>query len=601
MSAYAIPREHSRLNSDLTRVSCVTPCGSYPAIQVEIPATKPSMMAQAQPDLDFCELSEPTLVKAKVVGSINPAIRLENEHQATVAISHSTGPHRSTTGAKVFTEPFPVNRLELQKLQWAYHCATDIQSEEDFCVFFENLKQLDKCCFASFGGQILDAINNRETPESLVDFDDRYLVLIQLLAHADLATAKNFHERAEKLWMSFANSLVRYTRLKTALKNTQSCLNNQRAAGAKLYRVSPLMYRGVREQLINAANINKELKSLDETEAVQWYIPLDKTYHRSFQRFVTADDKSSADVKWINSTNETPVDLFTVLSVPQARVCRAPTGITWNQDGRFQFRYTNSDMYHYFRMSGFAAFSPVTRHVELAYFLPRIGNRNYYHSLVDKLPALHGYKLLGLSCPIVSSYELDDTERHFCEQLGINPDDIICDINGELIATRGIIPDVEGLRAPFFDYCRTRPVEKTRYGDKIYITRANSNERPLVNEVDVQKLMLTHGFGIVAMENYSLQEQMAIARNAKIIVSPHGAGLSNMVFSPKGTAIVELIPDRYMTPLFKQLAIDCNHRYSCLLGSVDSKSEHIESTLSWRIDLQKLESLLLKTHDLQDC
>lgn len=558
-------------------------------------------MAQAQPNTDFCELSDLTLVKAKVVGSINSAIRLENEQQATVATSHLRSVGRSIPHADVFAEAFPVNRLEIQKLQWAYHCTSDIQSEEDFFVFFENLKQLDTSCFVNFGGQILDAINNREIPEFLHEFDDRYLILIQLLAHADLAMAVDFHERAEKLWMKFANSLVRYTRLETALKNTQSCLNNQRTAGAKLHRVSPLMHRGVREKLINSAAINKELKSLDETDAVQWHIPLDKTYHRSFQRFTTADDKSVADVKWINSTKDTSVDMFTVLSVPQARVCRAPTGIAWRQDNRFQFRYVNSDMYHYFRMSGFAAFSPVVRHVELAYFLPRIGNRNYYHSLVDKLPALHGYKLLGLSCPIVSTYELDETERHFCEQVGINPDDIICDTNGELIATRGIIPDVEGLRAPFFDYCRTHTIDKTRYGEKIYITRANSNERPLVNELEVQKLMLTHGFGIVAMENYSLQEQMAIARNAKIMVSPHGAGLSNMVFSQKGTAIVELIPDRYMTPLFKQLAIDCNHRYSCLLGSVDFKSEHIESTLTWRIDLQKLESLLLKTHDLQDC
>jgi len=48
-----------------------------------------------------------------------------------------------------------------------------------------------------------------------------------------------------------------------------------------------------------------------------------------------------------------------------------------------------------------------------------------------------------------------------------------------------------------------------------------------------------------------------------------------MVFANAGTAIVELIPDKYMTPLFKQMAIDCNHRYSTLLGSMENSGDSV--------------------------
>lgn len=555
-------------------------------------------MAQAQPQLDFCELPEPLPEKAKVIGSIKSADTIEREAQTNSISAYSLARESLTRTPQPFPEPMPTHRLKIQKLQWAYQCVSHIRSQTGFQEFFNNLKHVDKNAFDDFGGQILHAIDRNQSEFSTAGFDDKYLILIQLLAHADLSMAIELHERAEQLWINVSNSLVRYTRLRIALEKTRTGLNNQKEAGATLSRILPLMQGGIREELINAAAINKELIRLEGSDAVQWCVPLEKTYRRSFQRFTTADDNSTADMKWINATVDSEVNMFTVMSVPATRVCKAPTGIAWKQANGFHFNYKNSDMYHYFRMSGIATFSPITRHLQTAYFLPRIGNNNRYHTLVDKLPALLGYTLMGLNCPIVSTYPLDDTERHFCEQLGIDPDEIIYDNNGALTADRGMIPDVEGLRAPFFEYCQTLVTGKTHFGKKIYITRANSTERPLVNELDVQKLMLKHGFGIVAMENYSLLEQLAIARNADIMVSPHGAGLSNMVFSQPGTAIVELIPDRYMTPLFKQLAIDCNHRYSCLIGNVDSKPTHIEPTLNWQIDLNKLASLLLKIRDL---
>jgi len=243
-------------------------------------------------------------------------------------------------------------------------------------------------------------------------------------------------------------------------------------------------------------------------------------------------------------------------------------------------------------MSGRAAFSPVTRHVQQAYFLPRIGNNNYYHSLVDKLPALIAYKRMNLSCPIVATYKLDKIERYLCKELGIDPDEIIVDTQGALIADRGFIPKVESLRAPFYEHCRTRPTLSASTKKRIYISRSRSADRPLQNESSIHELLEANSFSIVHMEDHSFEEQISIARNADVIVAPHGAGLTNMIFAESGTSVVELIPDRYMTPLFKQLAIDCSHKYSTLMGEVEENDSDTNTPLAWSIDLSRLEALI---------
>jgi len=224
--------------------------------------------------------------------------------------------------------------------------------------------------------------------------------------------------------------------------------------------------------------------------------------------------------------------------------------------------------------------------------LPRYGINNYYHSLVDKLPGLYGYKLLNLDCPILSTYELDDSERHFAELLGINPDNIKVDTRGEISAQMGILPNIGGLRPLFFDFLSEIPKLPSPVGPNVYITRERSNDRIMENESNVHEIVEQHGFDIVAMEDFTLEDQMAIASSASTIMSPHGAGLANMVFAKKDTKIVELIPDRYMTPLFKQLSVDCGHRYSVVLGKVQQKGDKVETELRWDVDLDTLESVL---------
>jgi len=492
-------------------------------------------MAQAQPKIDDDVTPEPNAQLAPVVGTIAPAERsLDKPDARLVSISSekttsqpaappsipastkpSITPSAQPSVQPAFSDvhqltPFPEQQTEQQKLQWTYSYILNVTTLEEFFEFFAQLKQLDENSFSLFGGEILDAVRDDKNPFFIDAFDDRYLTLIQLMAHASLPLATAFHNRAEQLCYSHANSLIRYTRLRTALKNSHTALINQKASGALLKRINPVMDRGIREELIEISALKSQLKTIATDEAVQWHFPHEKSYRRSFQRVSVSDEMGVANRLWIDPTSDKTSELFTVLSVPNVRVSRAPTGISWQDgSGNYYYRYRNSDMYHYFRMSGTAAFSPVKRHLQFAFFIPRIGNQNHYHTLVDKLPALMAYKQFGLDCPIVSTFELDDTEKYFCRGLGIDPDTIIVDSLGELIAERGIIADAETMRAPFYEYCQSLELPNMRFGKKIYISRASSKDRPMANEAEVEALMLSKGFGIVAMERYSLEEQIA--------------------------------------------------------------------------------------------
>ncbi|NVK32868.1 MAG: glycosyltransferase family 61 protein [Rhodobacteraceae bacterium] len=70
------------------------------------------------------------------------------------------------------------------------------------------------------------------------------------------------------------------------------------------------------------------------------------------------------------------------------------------------------------------------------------------------------------------------------------------------------------------------------FSDRIYIHRGHqsANGRSIDNIDEVVELLEGHGFRLVDPQNHSLKEQMEIFSRAGTVVSPHGAGLANILF-----------------------------------------------------------------------
>ena len=76
--------------------------------------------------------------------------------------------------------------------------------------------------------------------------------------------------------------------------------------------------------------------------------------------------------------------------------------------------------------------------------------------------------------------------------------------------------------------------------DRIYIVRKQTDHGLLPNEREIASQLNSLGFKSVAMEEFTLSEKAWILGRVNTIVSPGGAGLSNIVFANPGTRVIEL-------------------------------------------------------------
>lgn len=121
------------------------------------------------------------------------------------------------------------------------------------------------------------------------------------------------------------------------------------------------------------------------------------------------------------------------------------------------------------------------------------------------------------------------------------------------------------LRKKFINY-----KSKKKFFKKIYIDRSDSeldrsNNRQIVNEHEIKKILKEKKFQFIKLSEYSFKDQIAIFNDAKIIVGNHGAGFANIVFSKKKTIIIEFI-DKNTPTTFKKISKDLNLNYKFIKG-----------------------------------
>jgi hypothetical protein len=75
---------------------------------------------------------------------------------------------------------------------------------------------------------------------------------------------------------------------------------------------------------------------------------------------------------------------------------------------------------------------------------------------------------------------------------------------------------------------------------RIYVSRAGAHERRVHNDSVVLDALSSYGFESYRLEELPIVEQVQLFADADVVVGPHGAGLSNIVYS-EDVAVVELL------------------------------------------------------------
>jgi capsular polysaccharide biosynthesis protein len=134
------------------------------------------------------------------------------------------------------------------------------------------------------------------------------------------------------------------------------------------------------------------------------------------------------------------------------------------------------------------------------------------------------------------------------------------------------------------------PAPADARGRKLFLSRATAASRRIVNEAEIEPVLAGHGFEVVDPAGMSIAEQVALFSQASAVAGPHGAGLTNLLFSPPGTAVVEIFaaPAAQGVSNYRVLASHLGLPYSRLLAVPVPNEGRGPHYLDMRLDPQLL-------------
>lgn len=224
---------------------------------------------------------------------------------------------------------------------------------------------------------------------------------------------------------------------------------------------------------------------------------------------------------------------------------------------------------------------------------------NYYHTLIDNLP-----RLLALNRPPYSTLDeikllcpgsLTSMEKYFISKLA--PDNLrvvtvdrwrLYKLEKTLLTPfktqkfAGYLPEryVQAFRE------KVLPNRPSKQQHRLFISREKANTRLVENQQELQDKLHAFGFQTIILEELTPAQQVELFYDAEAVVAAHGAGLTNLLFSPH-LKVLELFPTWYLIPHFYYLSKSLDHHYTYLCGKTEYRNIR-----SFSVDIPKVLRLL---------
>lgn len=245
--------------------------------------------------------------------------------------------------------------------------------------------------------------------------------------------------------------------------------------------------------------------------------------------------------------------------------------------------------------------SPGGRALNLASCYAR---ENYCHFLLDALPRLELALRAGVSFDDVDAILVPDflgsSRDAFYRALGLPGEKLVRLQPGVQYTFAELLqPSFPGRESyvPLWvaDFYRERLLKPLGFTQerrlRLYVARS---QRGLANDDEVWRLLQPLGFQRV--EPTTWEENVTLFAHADVIVGPHGAGLSNVIFAPAGARLIELVPGDRPFPYFYSAACAAGVRYSALLTTPltlpGTEYRRLPSDDPYRVDVEALAPLL---------
>lgn len=237
--------------------------------------------------------------------------------------------------------------------------------------------------------------------------------------------------------------------------------------------------------------------------------------------------------------------------------------------------------------------------------LTTFSQSNYFHWLFDVIPKIHlldksGLKPDKIYVEVKSKFQIDTLQL-----IGYESEKIVNSSTSYLLSASQLfvpsLPDYNVgnmpawscnfLRQTFLS-CATQGSEVSeKKHRRVYISRADAKYRKITNELEIIQFLEKYEFSVVKLESMSFLDQVRLFRDVEIVVAPHGAGLSNLVFCTKQAKVIEIFSPNYINGCFCNLSQQVELDYYCLIGEGGERPKSYELyrvTDNIKVDLNKL-------------
>lgn len=188
---------------------------------------------------------------------------------------------------------------------------------------------------------------------------------------------------------------------------------------------------------------------------------------------------------------------------------------------------------------------------------------NYYHWIVETVPKIRYVRkyeeVTGRDVTFLFPANLPTWMDDTVDLLGIPEEKRERAKSSIYQVDNLIIPSFPPLIREDYDWLRTTVLEHLSVNSDasnahhhVYISRSNAIERRVVNEDEVRDMLSTYDFRTYRPENRSVGWNAQLFKNAELVVGPHGAGLTDIVFTRDGS-LLELFGAKVKPP-YEELA-----------------------------------------------
>ncbi len=198
---------------------------------------------------------------------------------------------------------------------------------------------------------------------------------------------------------------------------------------------------------------------------------------------------------------------------------------------------------------------------------------DFYHVLIDLLPRLYALQhepyIKLPEIKLLIDGEPTGIEKYFLEKL-LPSNVVITSVKRKRLYKPEKMVFLPFLTQQYAGYLpeqyvqffvsRVAPKRPRKKQNRIFVSREKANKRRIVNEAELFNRLRKLGFRKYILEDMTLDDQIELFYDAESVVSPHGAGLTNIIYADK-INVFEIFPQQRIKPSYYFVGLPCSHKY----------------------------------------